>query len=111
MSPEDFARLALSLPETLQGAHLGTTDFRVGGKIFATMGHPDADWAMVKLTPDQQAVLCEAEPEIFRPVKGGWGLKGATNVRIETADEVSVTGALRLAWVNTAPSRLRPLLA
>jgi hypothetical protein len=71
-------------------------DFRVGGKIFATLGYPGKRWAMVKLTPDQQELLVRGEPEIFAPIKGAWGRRGATNVRL----------ALIAAWRNTAPKRL-----
>jgi hypothetical protein len=71
MSIARFRKIALSLPEALEGAHRGTADFRVKKRIFATLGYPDKDWGMVKLTAEQQFVLVEAEPEIFRPVPGG----------------------------------------
>ena len=106
MTSDDFRRLALSLPEAIEQAHMGHPDFRVGGKVFATLGYPDAGWGMVKLTPDEQAVRVEAAPEIFAPVKGGWGRQGATQVRLEAADEASVIGALRAAWRRAAPRRL-----
>ncbi|MGY3135326.1 hypothetical protein ACVWZM_006008 [Bradyrhizobium sp. USDA 4501] len=64
MSADRFRRIALSLPEVVEGAHHGTADFRVGKRIFATLGYPDQDWGMVKLTPEQQAMVVEAEPEI-----------------------------------------------
>ena len=76
MTAEAFRRLALSLPEATEGSHMGHPDFRVGGKIFATLAAPDPSFAMVKLTPDQQEALVSAEPAVFVPVKGGWGLKG-----------------------------------
>ena len=66
MSANRFRSIALSLPEVAQGAHHGTADFRIGNRIFATLGYPDKNWGMVKLTPEQQAVVVEAEPEIFR---------------------------------------------
>lgn len=106
MTADDFRRLALDLPEAEAGAHMGHADFRVGGKIFATLGYPDAAWAMVKLRPEQQEMLVQAEPAMFRPVKGGWGAKGATNVRLDAADEPSLRSALRMAWLNTAPKSL-----
>jgi hypothetical protein len=81
-------------------------DFRVKGKIFATLGYPDDGWGMVKLTADQQTVLVQAEPEVFRPVKGGWGQKGATNVWLEAASSTSVRDALVMAWRNVAPKAL-----
>ena len=84
MSISRFRKIALGLPDAVEGAHQGKADFRVKKRIFATLGYPDEDWGMVKLTPEQQAVLVEAEPDIFRPVPGGWGKGGATNVRRRT---------------------------
>jgi hypothetical protein len=85
---------------------MGHPDFRVRNKVFATLGYPDKEWAMVKLTPEQQASFVGAEPEVFAPVKGGWGRRGATNVRIESADEAMLRHALVAAWRNVAPKRL-----
>src|SRR5262249_2276182 len=73
MTPAAFAKLALALEGATQGSHGGHPDFRAGGRVFATIGYPDMTWAMVKLTPDQQRLLCDAEPAMFQPVKGGWG--------------------------------------
>ena len=84
MSPNRFRLIALSLPGVIEGSHQGNADFRAGKRIFATLGYPDRDWGMVKLTPDQQSVLVEAEPETFRPVPGGWGKQGNTNVRLQS---------------------------
>ncbi len=81
-------------------------DFRVGGKIFATLGYPDAEWAMVKLTPEQQRFFTQAEPQFFQPVKGAWGRSGATNVRLKAATKTTVSEALAAAWRNTAPKRV-----
>ena len=108
MSQARFRKIALSLPETIEGAHRGHADFRVGTRIFATLGYPDADWGMVKLTPEQQAVVVEAEPEIFRPVPGGWGKGGSTNVRLAKADATTLRSALKMARDNLAakPARL-----
>ena len=78
MTPAAFAKIALSLDGAVEGAHGGHADFRAGGKVFATLGYPDKDWGMAKLTPDQQQVLVAAEPDMFVPVKGTWGLRGAT---------------------------------
>src|SRR5882724_5838914 len=71
MSSGRFRKVALALPGAVEGAHQGHADFRVGKRIFATIGYPDDDWGMIKLTPEQQSVLVEAEPEIFRPMPGG----------------------------------------
>ena len=103
MSSSRFRRAALALAGAVEGAHQGHADFRVGKRIFATLGYPDDDWGMVKLTPEQQSVLVEAEPEIFRPVPGGWGKYGNTNVRLANADPTTLQSALTMAWKNIAP--------
>ena len=77
---------------------MGHPDFRVRGRIFATLGYPDAGWAMVKLDAEQQEAFVSSEPEVFMPVKGGWGRRGATNVRLRTARTHSVRVALAIAW-------------
>jgi hypothetical protein len=97
-----FRSIALSLPDAVEGAHQDHADFRVGGRIFATLGYPDRDWGMVKLTPEQQSMVVEAEPEIFRPVPGGWGKGGSTNVRLAKADQATLRSALSMAWQNIA---------
>lgn len=105
ISPEAFRALALSMPGAIESSHMGTVDFRCG-KIFATLGNPDADWAMVKLTPDQQEMRVAAEPEVFVPVPGGWGKGGATRLRLALCDELTARGALIDAWRNVAPKTL-----
>jgi hypothetical protein len=107
MSSSRFRRVALGLPEAVEGSHQGHADFRVGKRIFATLGYPDDDWGMVKLTPEQQSVLVEAEPDIFRPVPGGWGKYGNTNVRLANADPTTLRSALTMAWQNIA-SKSKP---
>jgi hypothetical protein len=106
MSAKRFRLTALALPDAIEGAHQGHADFRVGKRIFATLGYPDQDWGMVKLTPDQQVVLVDAEPDIFRPVPGGWGRQGNTNVRLAAADQTTLKSALTMAWTNVAPKSL-----
>ena len=109
MTVDDFRRLALSLPEASEAAHMGHPDFRVRGKIFATIW-PDDGWGMVKLKPEQQAMFMRDEPKAFVPVKGGWGRKGATNVRLESANPTTLRSALVTAWRNIAPKRLAETL-
>jgi hypothetical protein len=103
MSASRFRRAALALAGAAEGAHQRTADFRVGKRVFATLGYPDDAWGMVKLTQDQQSMLVEAEPEIFRPVPGGWGKQGYTNVLLAKADAVTLKSALTMAWRNVAP--------
>ncbi|MEA2691980.1 MAG: hypothetical protein QOJ16_1367 [Acidobacteriota bacterium] len=106
MTPEEFRSLALSLPEAVEQSHVGHPDFRVRGKIFATLGYPDGGRAMVKLTHDQQDALSRSRPELFAPVPGGWGRRGATYVTLQFADSATVYDALLMAWRNTAPKGL-----
>jgi hypothetical protein len=103
MTPNQFRRIALSLPDVVEGAHMGHADFRVGGKIFATLGHPDPAYGMAQLKPDQQALLVETSPKIFQPVPGGWGRQGSTHVRLAAADAATLKHALTMAWTNRAP--------
>jgi hypothetical protein len=105
MTTDDFRDAALALPEAVESEHMGHPDFRVGGKVFATLG-PDGDWGGVKLTPDQQAELMRAEPEVFEPFAGAWGRRGYTRIRLAVAHALSVRRALTAAWRNTAPKRL-----
>jgi hypothetical protein len=100
MSSKRFRQIALKLAGAIEGAHGGHPDFRVSGRIFATMGYPDEQWGMVVLTPDQQAILVEAEPDVFRPVAGAWGKRGSTNVDLAAADPVTLKSALTMAWTN-----------
>ncbi len=106
MTPDDFRKMALSFPEAVESAHMSHPDFRVCGKIFATLGYPDDDSAVVKLTPAEQKHFVHSAPEVFRAVKGAWGRRGATNVRLATGKLAKVREALALAWHNAAPKRL-----
>jgi hypothetical protein len=103
MTVSEFRRLALSLPEAIEAAHMGHPDFRVAGKIFATLGHPRAGWGVIMLTPEQQELFVKTEPTAFAPVKGGWGKKGSTQVRLAAAPKGAVREALTIAWRNRAP--------
>jgi hypothetical protein len=100
VTAREFRQLALDLPQTAESAHMGHPDFRVSGRIFATLGYPGRGWGMVKLTPEQQELFVRAEPETFVPVKGAWGRAGNTNVRLQAAAKAAVREALRLAWRN-----------
>jgi hypothetical protein len=105
MIADVFRSLALSLPEASEGAHMGHADFRVRGKIFATLG-PAEDWGMVKLPPDLQASFVRTEPDVFEPFAGAWGRRGCTKVILAEAQEMTVRHALLAAWRHTAPKRL-----
>jgi hypothetical protein len=106
MPSSRFRSVALSLPGAIEGSHQGHADFRAGKRIFATLGYPDQEWGTLMLTPEQQSMLVEAEPDIFRPVPGGWGKRGSTNIRLARADQTTLQSALTLAWSNVAPKSL-----
>ncbi len=106
MTPAAFLKLALSLPETAEGSHMGHSDLRVAGKIFSSKADRPGGAAYLKLKPDQQAMLCGAEPEIFAPVPGGWGRNGATWIFVAKADKDTATSALWMAWRNAASKTL-----
>jgi hypothetical protein len=106
MTANDFRRLALSLPETLESAHMAHPDFRVRGKIFATLGYPTVRWGMVKLPAEQQAALVKSHFTAFVPVKGALGRHGSTHVFLERVDKSTLRRAIRAAWRKAAPKLL-----
>ena len=106
MTADDFRKLALSFPEALESAHMHHPDFRVFGKIFATLGYPDDNSAVVKLTPDEQRDLVHSDPKVFQPVKGARGRRGSSSIHLPAAKIEIVREALGAAWRNTAPKRL-----
>ena len=106
MTAADFRRIALGLPEAVEGSHFGNADFRVGGKIFATLALEREGYGVLLLTPEQQAGMVEDEPRVFSPVPGGWGRKGATRVRLAKVKPDILEAALRTAWRKRAPQRL-----
>jgi hypothetical protein len=106
MTENSFRQIALSFAETAESAHQRHPDFRVAGKIFATLGYPESAWGMVKLTPKQQESFVAELPEAFVPVKGAWGARGATSVRLSKVKKADLERALLAAWRNTAPKRL-----
>lgn len=98
MNIHDFRRIALSLQGAEESSHMGSPDFRVGGRIFATLAAAKLGFGNIMIRPEQQAAFVEELPEVFIPVKGGWGRNGATHVRLELANEDLLTGALKTAW-------------
>ena len=98
MNANDFRRIALSLEGAEEGSHMGAVDFRVGGRIFATLASVKQGYGNLMLTPEQQAAFVEELPDVFLPVHGGWGRNGATHVRLAVVCEDVLEGALRTAW-------------
>ena len=105
-TPGEFRRLALALPETEERKHMNHPDFRVAGKIFATLGYPDKQLGMVKLTPVQQEEFVAAHPAAFQPVAGAWGRQGCTSVLLAKAPKFALKQAILAAWRNHAPKDL-----
>jgi hypothetical protein len=106
MTAKEFRQLALSFPEAIEAAHMHHPDFRVGGKIFATLGYPNENSATVKLSPDQQKEFVGSNPDVFERANGAWGQRGSTIVYLPAATIEMVREALTAAWCNTAPKRL-----
>ena len=98
MNAKDFRRIALSLEGAEEGSHMGAVDFRVGGRIFATLAAVKHGFGNLMLTPEQQAAFVGDLPEVFLPVHGGWGRNGATHVRLAVVSEAVLEGALCTAW-------------
>ena len=115
MNASDFRRIALSFEGAEEGCHMGSADFRVGGKIFATLASQYQGYGNLKLTPEQQADFVRELPEVFLPIPGGWGRMGMTHIRLAKASEDVLTGALRTAWklrvdmnAKTSPKKRSP---
>lgn len=98
MNADDFRRLALSLEGSEESSHMGSPDFRVGGRIFATLASERQGYGNLMLTPEQQAAFVEEAPGVFVPIAGGWGRMGMTHIRLAAATEDVLVGALRAAW-------------
>jgi hypothetical protein len=98
LTAADFRRIALSLPGTEEGSHMGAADFRVGGHIFATLAMEAKGFGNLMLTLEQQAAFVAEQPAMFLPIPGGWGRMGMTHIRLAEATEDVLTGALHSAW-------------
>jgi hypothetical protein len=108
MTAEDFRRIALSLEGATEGSHMGAVDFRVGGRIFATLASIDQGYGNLMLTPEQQADFLSDAPDLFLPVPGGWGRMGATHIRLAAVTEDVLYGALRSAWKSRVDKNAKP---
>ena len=98
MTPDDFRRIALGLDGAEEGSHMGAADFRVGGRIFATLASQHLGYGNLMLTPAEQATFVEELPDVFVPIAGGWGRMGATHIVLAQANEDVLRGALQVAW-------------
>jgi hypothetical protein len=106
MTPADFRRLALAYPTVVEGAHHGHADFRVGGRVIASLGYPSDAFAVVMLTPLDQDLLVRDYPSVFAPATGKWGVSGNTTVTLAAAHPEPIGAALEAAWRRRAPKRL-----
>ncbi len=98
MTVDDFRRIALSFEGAEESSHMGTPDFRVEGRIFATLASAKLGYGNLMITPEQQAAFVEDMPKVFLPIHGGWGRAGATHIRLAATTEDVLTGALHTAW-------------
>src|SRR5579862_5030766 len=113
MNADDFRRIALSLDGAEESSHMGAPDFRVGGRIFATLASQKQGYGNLMLAPEQQAEFVKELPKVFLPIAGGWGRMGATHIRLAAANEDLLSGALHAAWKlrlekNAKPARRKP---
>ena len=106
MTNNEFRAMALNLGGVTESSHMNHPDFRAHGKIFATLGYPDKSRGMVKLSPEEQHYFSKDYPDVFVPVKGAWGRRGATSVHLKPANKDVLSKAIQAAWRNTAPRRL-----
>jgi hypothetical protein len=108
MTADEFRKLALSFPDTEERSHMNHPDFRVHGKIFATLAYPDEDWGMVALSPEEQQNYLAAAPEAFTPAAGAWGRQGSTMVRLKAAKKTMVKKAMETACRIIEEKKAKP---
>jgi len=108
MTAAQFRKLALSFADVSESAHMNHPDFRVAGKIFATLGYPDEGHGMVVLPPEEQARLIKSHPKVFAPAKGAWGRQGSTTVHLASVDPATLRATLEIAWRWRRDRRSRP---
>jgi hypothetical protein len=108
MTIKDFRRIALSMEGAEESSHMGSPDFRVGGRIFATLASQKLGYGNLMITVEQQAAFVEELPDVFLPIAGGWGRMGMTHIRLSAASEDVLTGALRTAWKLRVEKNAKP---
>ena len=106
MTDAQFREIALSFPEAVEAAHMDHPDFRVGGRIFATLGYQNEGRGVLLLSPDEQHEVIGQHPEMFESVPGGWGRRGSTQVILKQIARPVLEAAMRKAWQRKAPKRL-----
>lgn len=98
LTAADFRRIALSFEGAVEGSHMGSPDFRVGGRIFATLASQAQGYGNLMIDPEHQAAFVGDAPDVFLPIAGGWGRMGMTHIRFDMATKEVMEGALRTAW-------------
>ena len=111
MTAADFRRIALSLEGAEEGSHMGTPDFRVGGRIFATLGSERQGYGNLMINLEMQAEFIAGAPEVFLPIAGGWGRMGMTHIRLAATNEDMLTGVLHAAWKLRVQKNAKPTAA
>jgi hypothetical protein len=106
MTAAQFREIALSFPEAVEAAHMGHPDFRVAGRIFATLGYQNEGRGVLLLSPEEQQEMISQHPKMFEPVPGGWGRRGSTRVLLAPVTRLILEAAMRKAWQRKAPKRL-----
>jgi len=109
MNVHDFRRIALSMEGAEEGSHMGSADFRLRGRIFATLASAHKGYGNLMLTPEQQAMFVAELPNVFIPIAGGWGRMGMTHIRLSAASEDVLEGALRTAWKLRIEKNAKPV--
>jgi hypothetical protein len=107
MTADEFRGMALRLPDAVESSHMGHPDFRVAGKIFATLGYPSDRYGVVMLSPQDQDLMVRDYPKNFSPVRGSWGASGSTSILLRGASKRAVATALEAAWRKRAPKASR----
>jgi hypothetical protein len=108
MNADDFRRIALSFEGAEEGSHMGAVDFRVGGRVFATLASVKQGYGNLMITPEHQSEFIAGRPDLFLPIFGGWGRMGMTHIRLAEADEDTLTGALHTAWKLRVEKNKKP---
>jgi hypothetical protein len=105
MTADEFRNLALEISGAVESSHMNHPDFRIGGKIFASLGYPDDNYGMVKLSPEQQRTFLKKAPSVFDPCAGAWGKQGSTSVNLASANPALLRAALEAASKNVASKK------
>jgi hypothetical protein len=107
MTAAQFREMALSFPEAVEAAHMGHPDFRVAGRIFATLGYQNEGRGVLLLSPEEQQEMISQHPKMFEPVPGGWGRHGSTQVVLARITRPVLKAAMRKAWQRKAPETIQ----